>query len=31
MIKLIQNRRVAKQAAVHLQGAYFWRTTPGRR
>jgi hypothetical protein len=31
MIKLIQNRRVAKQTAAHLQGAYFWRAAPGSR
>ena len=30
MIKLIQNRRVAKRAAVHLQGVYFGRATTGR-
>lgn len=30
MIKIIQNRRVAKQAAVQTQGVYFWRATTGR-
>lgn len=31
MIKLIQNRRVAKQAAAQTQGIYFWRQASVRR
>ena len=30
MLKLIQNRRVAKQAAVQMQAVYMWRATNGR-
>jgi len=30
MFKKIQNRRVAKKAAVQMQAAYFWRPGSGR-
>lgn len=30
MIKLIQNRRIAKNAAVQMQAIYAWRATAGR-
>lgn len=31
MIKILQNRRVAKQAAVQMQAIYMWRATTRRR